>query len=72
MLLKWTLEILAVCVASTVDAVDCKRGSFDGDGHADQLAAPLKLDFIPTSARASAFPQASNEGRDGQGGGQEA
>jgi ParB family chromosome partitioning protein len=45
---KRLLEVLALCVASTVDAVEKKRGSFDGDPspeNADQLAVALKLDM---------------------------
>ena len=54
---KRLLEILAVCVACTVDAVEKRRSSFDGDHspeNADQLAAALKLDMAeywqPTAA----------------------
>jgi ParB family chromosome partitioning protein len=54
---KRLLEILAICVASTVDAVDRKRGSGDDElaaDHANQLAEALKLDMTeywePTAA----------------------
>jgi ParB family transcriptional regulator, chromosome partitioning protein len=45
---KNLLDILAVCVAATVDAVDRKRGSFDGEyseDHVDQLSDALKLNM---------------------------
>jgi ParB family transcriptional regulator, chromosome partitioning protein len=45
---KTLFEILAVCVAATVDTIDRKRGSFDGDyseDHVRQLSEALKLDM---------------------------
>jgi ParB family chromosome partitioning protein len=42
---KALLAILAVCAASTVDAVEKRRGADHGLEHAAQLAAALKLDM---------------------------